>query len=108
MRPSVELEGPATVRAVVYDQPGRSIVHLYNLGVERISSFEDKVTPATEVRLRVRTYLPEVKQASIRTADAAGTAGELPFTTAQDEGDRGAVVEMVVPRLDVSALVVIQ
>lgn len=51
--PSVIVDGPKTIRAVVRDQPGKRIVHLLNLNLQRLSSFEDKIEPAADVQLKV-------------------------------------------------------
>lgn len=104
-RPSITLDGPATVRAVVRDQGDRTIVHLYNLNIERISSFEDRITPATEVKLTVRVPRKSVGEVDLRTADKNAAAGPLKFTTREEDG--GTLVDVEVPRLDVSAILVI-
>jgi hypothetical protein len=100
--PSVVLQGPATLRAVVRDQPGRTIVHLYNLNIERISSFDDKVHVAENIRVAVRVPFARVKSIRALTADPGGTNGPLSFSS-KPEG-RGTVVEFVVPRLEISAI----
>jgi hypothetical protein len=104
-RPSVTVTGAPNVRAVVHDQDGRTIVHLYNLNVQRLSSFDDKVTPATDVGLSVATP-PNVRSVRILTADAGGSSGPLKFQ-ALGAGS-GATVETKIPRLDISAIVVIE
>jgi hypothetical protein len=104
--PSIVVEGPSTVRAVVADQTGKTIVHLLNLNVERLSSFTNKVTPAMDLRLAVETPFTNVGKASIYTADEAATIGEVKFSAKRQPG--GAIVELTVPRVDVSAIVVIE
>ncbi|MEX2167687.1 MAG: glycoside hydrolase family 66 protein [Pirellulales bacterium] len=105
-RPSLTVAGPSTVRAVMRDQPKRTILHLLNLNVERLSSFEDKVTPATDIKLTVRVPLKSVREVKLLTADENETTGTLEFDRQQD-GD-GSLVTLTVPRLDVSAMVVIE
>ena len=100
------MHGPASVRAVVRDQPARTIVHLLNLNVERLSSFEDKVNPATDLSLTVRVPFQNVRAVSIHTADEGGTSGPLKFTS-QPDGD-GARVQLAIPRLDIGAIVVLE
>lgn len=102
--PSIEVEGPPTVRIVVRDQPTRSIIHLYNLDVERLSSFDDRMTPATDITLKVRVPFKEVQSLTIQTADRDGAHGDLAFSTEPTE--TGIVLKFTVPRLDISALVV--
>jgi hypothetical protein len=77
---SVEVEGPAGVRVVVRDQPLRTIVHVLNLNVQRISSFQDKVQPATDVKLTVAVPFKSVARVYALTADEASHSGRLKFT----------------------------
>jgi hypothetical protein len=104
-RPSITVTGSPNVRAVVHDQDGRTIVHLHNLNVQRLSSFEDKVTPATDFSLEFRTPAA-VRAVNIRTADAEGTSGPLKFQRAREAG--GTLLSTKIPRLDVSAIILIE
>ena len=104
-RPSVTVTGSPNVRAVVHYQDGRTIVHLYNLNVQRLSSFEDKVTPATDFGLAFRTPAA-VRTVNIRTADAKGTSGPLKFKSVNEAG--GTLVSTKIPRLDISAIIRIE
>src|SRR5262249_41922363 len=54
LNPSISVQGPPTIRATVYDQSKRTIIHLLNLNIQRLSSFEDKVTPAQGMYVSVR------------------------------------------------------
>jgi hypothetical protein len=103
--PSLQLTAPATVRATLRDQQIHTIVHLINLNVQRLSSFEDRVTPATDISLRVRLPFHAVRDVSIHTADEHGTSGPL-VPTIWREGDETGV-ELKLPRLDVNAILVI-
>ena len=104
--PSLKLQSPPTVRAVVRDQPQRTIVHLLNLNVQRLSSFDDKVTPASDIKLTVRVPFAAVRDVTIHTADEHGTSGPQKFI-AKPDGDE-SILEITVPRLDISAIVVIE
>jgi hypothetical protein len=103
---SLSLEGLSTVRAVVHDQPQRTIVHLYNLHVERQSSFEDKVTPAADLKLRVRVPFEKVSKVTVHTADDGSSSGPLQFSTTEKQGD--TFVETTVPSLKINCLIVIE
>jgi hypothetical protein len=103
--PSITVNGPGTVRAVVQDQPGRSIIHLYNLNLARLSSFDDKVTPAEGVSLAALVPFSKVQSVTALTADAGGTSGQLEFK--QRAHDHGTLVEIKIPRLEIAALLVI-
>ena len=104
--PSITLDGPPTVRAVVHDQPSRTIVHLYNLNVQRLSSYDDRVIPAIGLRLVVRTPLRNVSSVRLQTADGESKSGLLECSTEHD--DNGCHVATTVPRLDISAMVVLE
>ncbi len=99
------VQGPPTVRAVVHDQPQRTIIHLLNLDVERVSSFEDKVTPLSNVRLQVRVPMATVRSVKAITADSQATRGSIPFTATADAD--GTLVDITVPHLGISAILVV-
>jgi hypothetical protein len=105
-QPSIRLAGAPTVRAVVRDQPHRTLVHLLNLNVQRISTSEDKVTPVTELRVAVVVPLKKVHSVRALTADAAGTAGAVPFTSTAK--GRETLVQITIPRLEIATIVVIE
>jgi hypothetical protein len=87
---SAELIGaPPTLRMVVRQSAGRTVVHLLNLNVQRISSFEDRVTPVEHVRLRIRGHKGE--SVTARTADRDATSGPL-----QIDADGNVTIERVV------------
>jgi hypothetical protein len=104
--PSLSLQGPPTVRASVCDQPKRTIVHLLNLNIQRLSSFEDKVVPALDVHVSVRVPMRKVRSVRALTADTDGSFGPLQFhgTPAGDQ----ILVETTLPHLETSAMVVIE
>lgn len=52
--PAVRLAGPPTVRATLNRQDKRLVLHVLNLDVRRVSSFEDVVHPAEGVSVAVR------------------------------------------------------
>jgi acetyl esterase/lipase len=104
--PAVALRGPVTVRAVVRDQPQRTLVHLLNLNVSRRSSFQDDLHPAENVRLTVRVPFRSGCSVRVVTADTRGTLGNLPADFHADS--QGGTVEFAVPRLDVAAFLVLE
>ena len=105
-RPSVTLQAPPSVRVVIRDQRGRTLVHLLNLNVQRLSSFEDKVTPASDIGLQVRVPFKRVRKVRLLTADEPQPPETIPFTTRTDQGD--TVVDFKLSRLAVSAIAVIE
>lgn len=105
-RPSFMIIAPATVRATVADQKQQTVVQLLNLDVKQLSSYDDEVTPARDLKISVTVPRSEVRSVRVLTADPEATAGDLNFTATKE----GQVtrVEFAVPRLDLSALAVIE
>jgi hypothetical protein len=103
--PSLRLWGPATLRARVFDETNRTIVHLLNLNVARISSFEDKVIAATDVRITVQVPFNKIRAVRALTADAEGSSGALEFSKDQKNG---TWVEVQVPRVELSTVIAIE
>jgi hypothetical protein len=104
--PSLSLQAPPTVRASIMDQPKRTVVHLLNLNIQRMSSFEDKVTPAENIHLSVRVPFRRIGFVRALTADEKGSSGGLKFET-KASGDY-TLVETTVPRLEISEILVIE
>jgi hypothetical protein len=104
--PAIRVEGPATVRAIVRDQAHRTMVHLLNLNVQRLSSFEDKVTPVTDLRVVVCVPLKKVHSVRALTADAAAASGALPFSgTAKG---RETLVQITLPHLEIATILLVE
>jgi hypothetical protein len=101
---SLTLKAPPTVRAVVRDQSSRTIVHLLNLNIQRISSFEDKVQPASDIKLAVRVPFANARSVNVHTADEHGTSGPLEFAM-EPVGDEN-FVQLAIPHLEISAMIV--
>ncbi|MEO5801882.1 MAG: hypothetical protein ABIR24_00005, partial [Verrucomicrobiota bacterium] len=100
------LQGPTTLRLVVQDQPTKTIVHLLNLDVQRISSFEDKATAANDVRLQVRVPFRRDLTVKAISADTAATQGLVPFTFKREKNE--AVLVVTVPLIALSTILVIE
>lgn len=100
------VKGPASVRVVVRDQPDRTIVHVLNLNVRRISSFEDKVTPASGIAVKVHVPMKRVRSVDALTADESATQGKIKFAAA--EAQTGSEVSFQLPDVEISTIIVIQ
>ena len=105
-KPSLVIEGSPHVRATVHDQPGRTIVHVYNLNVERLNSFEDKVTPATDLRVTLAVPRSKVSNVHVYSAADAGASGTLHYTIRADAS--GVLLEMTIPRIEISAVLLVE
>jgi hypothetical protein len=103
---SVTVEGPPTVRAYVADQPKRTIVHVLNLNVRRLSSFEDEVRPATNIRIRLVVPFAPKSWATCVTADAGSTRGHLPLAVRREQN--ATIVELTIPRLEVASMLFVE
>ncbi len=99
---SITLEAPATVRAVVNDQPHRTIIHLLNLNLQKLTSFTDKVTPAENVHLSVKVPFKHVYKVTALTPDTDATKGELIYSATWGN------IEITIPRLSISTIVVVE
>jgi len=104
--PAVVLEAPDTVRAVVRDTPTETLVFLYNLNIERLSSFEDRVTPAENLRVTVTVPFNAVGAVTASSPDPGAFNGPLSHT-AEATPEGGQRVSLTLPRLDTGALLVI-
>jgi hypothetical protein len=104
-RPSVTVKAPQTVRVIVRDQGKRTIVHAFNLNILKVSSFEDKVTPADNVEIEVRVQAHRVHSVRKLSADD-GRDEKVPFITRTDGGQ--VFVKTLLPRLEIASLLVIE
>lgn len=103
---SVIIDAPPSVRVVVHDQPKRTIVHLLNLDVQRISSFEDKVTPVSGISLKVQVPMRKVHTVEAMSVDTYVTHGKIEFSSQKDAD--GSQVSFNVSNLGISTIVVIE
>jgi hypothetical protein len=104
--PAIVVHGPPAIRAVVRRQGGKTIIHLFNLNVQRLSSFEDRVTPASDVRLRICVNSVEPKSVRALTADNDAASGNIPFHLVHDNDSN--FVELTLPRVVLSTILVIE
>jgi hypothetical protein len=103
---TIKLTAPPTVRAVVREKGKKTIVHLLNLNVQKLSSFEDRITPASNVKLHVRSASEHPTAVKALTADADASQGSLEFKITAEKD--AAFVDVTVPRVGISTIVVIE
>jgi hypothetical protein len=103
---AIVVDGPPSLRAVVREQEKKTIVHLLNLNVLRLSSFEDRVTPAPQLRLKVRCHADRPTAIKALSADPDATQGDVEFATTREAG--AFVVELTLPRVILSTILVIE
>ena len=104
-QPSIMVNGPPTVRAIVCDQKNKTVVHLLNLNIQKLSSFEDKVTPATNVLIKIRVPFAKVHSVEMLSADA-GSPRKLQFTSHREKNE--SWVETTIPELEISGILVVK
>jgi hypothetical protein len=74
--------------------------------VQRLSSFQDKVTPALGVSVKLHVSMKHVRSVRTLTADSDATHGEVSFSSKKDA--TGSEVSFQVPKVGISAIVVIE
>lgn len=104
--PSVTLEGPHTLRAVVRDADRGTLLHLYNLNIGKISSFHDHLIPAESVRAQCWVPNKTIRSVTALTADPTATAGKLKFEVVREKN--GCLVIFELARVDISTLIVME
>lgn len=102
----VSVEGPPTVRAIARSLPKKQVIHLLNMDIRRINSFEDEVHAASNIKLRVASSVGDVR--SVRLLSADKTSGDAQFQWRAYRTAYGSDIDMVIPQLQVSALIVIE
>jgi hypothetical protein len=95
-------DGPPTVRVVVRQKDRKTIVHVLNLNVQRISSFQDQVKPAENLRVQLRLDA-KPKQITALSADESATRGDVAFKTLED-----GRIECTIPHVEISTILVIE
>jgi hypothetical protein len=104
--PVIRVEGPATVRAIVREKSQQTIVHLLNLNIQRISSFQDKVNPISPLHLQIRCGSTVPRSVRAITADPEATAGDVNFKLIKEHGDN--VIDLMVPTISISTILLIE
>lgn len=102
---SVQVEGTTYVRAVVRDTDKNTIVFLYNLNIERLSSFEDQIRPAEDVKVTILTPFQNIHAVHISGPEVSYGSGTLNFSVQKTE--KGNRIETSIPRLTIGVLLVI-
>ena len=82
------------------------MVHLLNLNIERLSSFQDRVQPAEHVGISCRVPFKGVRSVRALTADQSGTSGPLEFSATPEAKE--TLIETKLPRLDIATIVLIE
>lgn len=103
--PSLGAPADPTLRVVMQDKIKQTIVHVYNLGVERVSSFEDKVYPVSSVPLKIRVPARRVISVQAFSPEEAVDGVRVPFKTRMEKA--GLWVDLTLPRLEIATILVI-
>lgn len=103
--PALALDAPPTVRGVVRDTDTQTVLFLYNLHAERLSSFEDRVTPAENLTARVRVPFSSVGSVALSSVDPETVSGPVPHEI--EHGAGGTLVTVRIPRLHTGMMLII-
>jgi hypothetical protein len=95
-------DGLPTVRVVVRQKDRKTIVHVLNLNVQWISSFQDQVKPVEKLRVQLRLDA-KPKKITALSADESATRGDVAFKALED-----GRIEFTIPHLEVSTILVIE
>lgn len=104
--PSLVITGPSTVRGVVRDLEKSTAIFLYNLNLERLSSFEDNVVPAQDVVVEVQAPFSKVRAVSLSDPEGAAAVVPVEFRTLEAPGATRVRIE--VPTFNVGVLVLVE
>jgi hypothetical protein len=107
IKPStITVKAPPTVRAVVREKQAKTIVHLLNLNIERLSSFQDRVTRANDIAVELQLNVAAVHSVRAVSSDAGFLPSKLEW---KSSAHAGAVnITVAVPPLETSLLLVIE
>ena len=94
------MENAPRVRAVVRRKGEKMIVHLLNLDVQKVSSFEDRVTPVSD--LKIELSVDGAKSVKALSADDDATKGKIDFAVVD------GAVRMTISKLVVSTILVVE
>ena len=103
---AVKIDAPSTVRVVARRQPGRTILHVYNLNVMRKTSFEDEVWPARDVKLICRLPGQKVARVTAYSADEQASVGSIAFES--NGSGTNSDLTFRLPKLFLSTIAVIE
>ncbi len=67
--PILKLTADETVRAIVKETQNKVFIMLYNLNIERLSSYEEKITPAKDIDLYIKIPAPTIEKVIFSTPD---------------------------------------
>jgi len=100
---SLQLDAPETVRAVVRDTEDKTPVFLYNLNMERLSSFEDKVTPVPASSMKILLPRNGITSVTLSSPDTGVATGTLKYRTTP--AGENICVECNLPEFETALLI---
>lgn len=106
VKPSLMIHGPSTVRGVVRDGNNASLVFLYNLNVERLSSFEDKVVPVNDATVEAFVPFKAIKNVRASSFEFPGTPAPVSYDA--EETGTGTRIRYEVAPFEIGMLWIIE
>ena len=89
--------------AVVRDAEDKTLVFLYNLNMERLSSFEDKVTPVPASSMKILLPRSGITSVTLSSPDASVSTSALEYQAAP--ADNTVWVECKLPEFETALLI---
>lgn len=106
VKPSLVIHGPSTVRGVALDGDKWTLVFLYNLNVERLSSFEDKATPVNNAAVEVFVPFKAVKNVQASSFEIPGAPAPVSYDA--EEAGMGARIRYKAAPFEIGMLWIIE
>jgi hypothetical protein len=103
---SIQGSGSPFIRATLQDKKNRTILHLLNLNVLKLSSFQDRITPASGLEISANVPARKVRHVRAFTADGSGSSGDVEFS--QQRIGKGSTVIFKIPQLAIHTIVLIE
>jgi len=102
--PSIKLQSDGSIRGILRDTPDGVILFLYNLGVEKVSSYEDKVFSVSSVSVSVRIPSYKVSKITLSIPDREQTIA----TYELDQLDpKYSYLKFLIPELPLSTILTV-
>jgi len=105
LHPSLKISGNEMVRGTILETHDTVFILLYNLNIERISSYEDKVIPARDIPISVRISNPSIGKILLSTPEREQDIADYEITKL---GDTDAYLTFHIPELPLAGIVIIK
>lgn len=105
LHPSIKIQGNEMVRGIIRETSDTVFILLYNLNIERISSYEDNIIPARDISISVRISNPSIGKILLSTPEREQDIADYEITKL---GDTDAYLTFHIPELPLAGIVIIK